>query len=387
MGMEGSDVQRFSATFQTLIAESGAPEDVFVELLGSQEAYQDLLSGARVPTLYEATLLGAFLKIDPSALMQKKEPSMGVSLRLGTVDGIHDVTGTVEHATRLLAVDRLTREWGFEEPVTELPSFAPSKNWHDRQAGKITATRLRAYLNIDYLEPVVDLTGLVERLGYPVEYRALPPDVHGISIPELWGDRAAWVIIINCHDGWARQRFTLAHELSHVLQNDAGQVIVDRATLADHRPERIADSFARHFLLPEEALESAIHSHGKVKSREQMAHLVADIMLSYGISRDATLIALRDFVKPALDADLLDFCAKAPVADIMRISAKSQAWAEANETLGCSFPSERLTKQALDAYSDGVVSLGSVADVIAGGDKELAAEQLRDAGWEDLVMS
>ncbi|MER7939160.1 ImmA/IrrE family metallo-endopeptidase [Streptomyces sp. NPDC094458] len=385
--MKGASVQNFSEMLQTLVADSSFTERELQELLGSTDSMHELLSGLRAPTLYEATLLGAFFKVDPSVLMQGKSPSMGVSLRLGAVDGISGVGAVVEHATKLLSVDRITREWGFEEPVTDLPDFSPSRKWNYRQAGENTAVRLRAYLDLEDTEPVADLTGLVESLGYPVEYRSLPNDVHGISVPEVWGQQTAWVILINCNDNWARQRFTLAHELSHVLQGDAGQVIVDRAVTEDRGPERIADSFARNFLLPEEALESIFSAHRPIRSHGQLADLVTDVMLTYGVSRDATVYALRETGIGSIDPNLLDSCARASVADMMRISGRQQQWLEMVEVAGRALASERLTKQTLDAYGDGLTSFEAVADVIAGGNLDRAETLLRDAGWEDLASA
>lgn len=355
------------------------------QLLGENQACHELLTGARLPTLSEATLLGAYFNVDPRILRLEKQPSLGVSLRLGRVDGLHDVTTAVEHATRLLSVDRLTREWGFKEATENLSSFSPSKTWHDRQAGEITANRLRNFLDMDPIEPVVDLTEFVESLGYAVEYRPLPSDVHGISVPEEWDGFTAWIILINSEDGWGRQRFTLAHELCHVLQRDAGHVIVDRATVDDRRAERIADSFARHFLLTNESVDNALKSYGHVDSWKQAAELISSLMLNYGISRDATLIALRESQDQRVTESALDSCSQVPVSTIMRESGRIHDWMEMNQTRGVSFPSARLTTQALDAYSKGLISLQSVADVISNGDTLHAANQLREAGWEDFA--
>ncbi|MFF8402165.1 ImmA/IrrE family metallo-endopeptidase [Streptomyces sp. NPDC015684] len=384
MEMGETPGERFSATFQSLITEGQTPPARLIELLGSRDAFHELMAGKRLPSLYEATALGAFFKVAPSVLLQSKSPSMGVSFRLGALEGISDVSESVAHAAKLLAVDRLTRDWGHGEPTVSLSKFSPSKVWHDREAGEKTASRLRAFLDIDDLDPIGDLTGLVESLGYPVEYRELPRDVHGISVPEEWGDSTAWVILINCGDNWARQRFTLAHELSHILQRDAGQVVVDRATLEDRRPERIADSFARNFLLPEDAVHHAYRMHGIIESYEQMASFVTDLMLTFGVSRDATMYALHETLGEFANPEIIEACGKARIADLMLVSGNVEQWVEVKQNEGHCFPSERLTQQSLNSFAAGLVPLQAVADVIADGDQEYAAEQLRAAGW-DLV--
>ncbi|MFF9600941.1 ImmA/IrrE family metallo-endopeptidase [Streptomyces sp. NPDC014684] len=383
--MEDPNIRTFCKTFQALIAEKGTTTEVLTRLLGSEESTSDLLAGKRLPTISESSVLGAYFGVDPSFLRMEKSPSLGVSLRLGKVEGIHDVSGAVQHASRLVAVDRLTREWGFIEPIRGLSGFSPSHTWHDGKAGEVTADRLRGFLGIDSTHPVAELTELVESIGCPVEYRPLPDNVHGISVPEVRDDLVKWVVLINSKDGWGRQRYTLAHELSHILYQDTGQVIVERATVEDKRPERIADSFARHFLMPRDAVEEVCEEFEPAKNFADAAVIVTTLMLTYGISRDATVIALRDDDVRVLSAALLEEISASPVSEIMRVAGRLRDWQDMNQTRGVSFPSPRLTKQSLDAYGEGLISLQSVADVIADGDLEDAARQLREAGWESMV--
>ncbi|WP_328962368.1 ImmA/IrrE family metallo-endopeptidase [Streptomyces virginiae] len=373
--------ERSKHTLQTLISEARSTQDALVDLLGSKQCLSELATGDRLPTLHEATLLAAYFGVSPALLMQVSQPSLGVSLRLGTVDGINDATEPVTHAARLLAADRLTRDWGFKEPVTPTSSFAPSKVWHQAMAGEKTAARLRAYLGIEDLDSIEDLTGLVESLGYPVEYRRLPNNIHGISVPEKWGTDTAWVILINSDDVWSRQRFTLSHELCHVLQKDAGHVIVDRVAMPDSGPERVANNFARHFLLPDDALLHKLSRHGKIDSPISAAKLIADLVLTYGISRDSLLISLREARAPITEGPYFEYCKHATVSEIMQLSGNGELWDELNEARGSVIPSERLTRQVLDAYAAGLVSLQSVADVITDGDAEAARHELSGAGW------
>ena len=376
----GSGTSVFDGSeLRVLLSENQITLETLDELFGCPGVGADLLNGTRLPSLHEATLLGALLRLDPGVLTGRKAPSLGVSLRLGSAGVQHDVARPVEHATRLLAADRLAEDWGLAAPRQSLPDFPVSKTWHNKEAGRATARRLRAYLALGS-GPVGDLTAFVEGLGYPVEYRPLPENVHGISVPERRKDRTAWTVLINSNDGWGRQRFTLAHELSHIVYGDSGQFIVDRAEKSDIGPERIADSFARHFLLPDEALGDILRDHGAIADRRAAWFLVADIMLTYGISRDATVIALGD--TELFASDLLDACADVSVASIMEAAGRSEEWARMDQTWGQTYPSVRLTQCVLAGYGDGVLSLQTVADVIAGGDRDDAAVQLRNAGWD-----
>ncbi len=357
---------------------------VLEDLFGSSEVGNELLHGERLPSRREASLLGALLGVDPKVLAGVQSPSLGVSLRLGTAEVEHDVVEPVEHAMKLLAADRLTGHWGLRALAEDLSRLPVSRrSFKPKEDGRMTAVRLRARLRLDPISPVEDLTGLVENMGCLVEYRPLPKNVHGISVPENRGDRKSWAILINSDDYWALQRFTLAHELSHVLYEDSGQIIVDRAIPSDAIPEIIADSFSRHFLFPDDALEEMLETHGRPSDLAGVDRLVSDIMLTYGISRQATLKALResgDALAPP--ESLLRKCESASVWSMMAGMGAGAVWSEMAEAEGRRYASPRLTERVLAAFADDVVSLPMVADVIADGDEAEAVRQLRAAGWD-----
>ncbi|MFF3467487.1 ImmA/IrrE family metallo-endopeptidase [Streptomyces sp. NPDC002619] len=381
----GNEAATFDArALSELLFRDDVTPSVLEELFGSSEVGDELLRGERLPSRWEASLLGALLGVDPAVLTGAKRPSLGVSLRLGTAEVEHDVVEPVEHAMKLLTADRLTEQWGFCTPAEDLSAFPVSRRqYKPKEDGRTTAVRLRARLDLDQLSPIEDLTGLVEGMGCLVEYRTLPKNVHGISVPEIRDSRKVWAVLINSDDYWALQRFTLAHELSHVLYQDSGQIIVDRAQTSNAIPEIIADSFARHFLFPEEALEEMLEQHGRSRDLADVNRLVASIMLTYGISRQATLKALRDS-KDALapSESLLGRCEDVAVRSMMASVGAGTAWSEMAEAEGRRYASPRLTEHVLAAFADNVVSLPMVADVIADGDEVEAARQLSAAGWD-----
>jgi hypothetical protein len=381
----GSEAATFDArALSELLLREDVTLSVLEDLLGSSEVSNELLRGERLPSRREASLLGALLGVDPKVLAGVQSPSLGVSLRLGTAEVEHDVVEPVEHAMKLLAADRLTEHWGFRAPSEDMSRLPVSRrSYKPKEDGRMTAVRLRARLRLDPFSPVEDLTGLVESMGCLVEYRPLPKNVHGISVPENRGSRKAWAILINSHDYWALQRFTLAHELSHVLYEDSGQIIVDRAQTSDALPEIIADSFSRHFLFPDDALEEMLENHGRPSEPADVDRLVADIMLTYGISRQATLKALRESKDPLAPSEsLLRRCESVAVRSMMAGVGAGAAWSEMAEAEGRRYASPRLTEHVLAAFADNVVSLPMVADVIADGDEAEAARQLSAAGWD-----
>lgn len=106
--------------------------------------------------------------------------------------------------------------------------------------------------------PPVRLPELALALGVPVKAATLAPGISGEIRPHGEG----FVIRINRHDPIKRQRFTVAHELSHFLlhRDQIGNGIADdvlyRSNLSDKR-EQQANRLAADILMPEALLTEA----------------------------------------------------------------------------------------------------------------------------------
>lgn len=65
-------------------------------------------------------------------------------------------------------------------------------------------------------------------------------------------------IRFNPNDAWVRQRFTIAHELGHMVLNHGRSMRDNSAnysTHADHYKEREANAFAAELLMPKEVID------------------------------------------------------------------------------------------------------------------------------------
>ena len=102
--------------------------------------------------------------------------------------------------------------------------------------------------------PAVDVEALAEALDISVQYERLASDMSGVLLVE---DRSAKVAVNESHHR-NRQRFTLAHEIGHVLLHAAeDRVFVDRrffrnawSTKGELREEIEANAFAASLLMP-----------------------------------------------------------------------------------------------------------------------------------------
>jgi len=110
----------------------------------------------------------------------------------------------------------------------------------------------RKLLRLDPNEPVRNINYLLESNGVlVVEYDA-PEKFDGVS---YFSDRGTPIIIINSNFDNDRKRFTLAHELGHLLMHNGDIPIPD---YRDRETE--ANRFAAEFLMPEAAIKSSLRN-------------------------------------------------------------------------------------------------------------------------------
>jgi Zn-dependent peptidase ImmA (M78 family) len=111
----------------------------------------------------------------------------------------------------------------------------------------------------------VPVEWLAEEIGARLSYRSLDGDISGILYRNEPGDP---VIGVNARDARTRQRFTIAHELGHLLLHPGHQIIVDKLVKVNFRrtasmpvaglaEEREANAFAAELLMPERLLKDA----------------------------------------------------------------------------------------------------------------------------------
>jgi Zn-dependent peptidase ImmA (M78 family) len=108
---------------------------------------------------------------------------------------------------------------------------------------------------------------LIAKRHAHVVQKQLPPDVSGMLVPLVAEtSKHRWAIVVNQENAEVRQRFTIAHELGHLLLHryttphaDAGYKVRfrDKASSAGSVREEIeANQFAAELLMPEDLILS-----------------------------------------------------------------------------------------------------------------------------------
>jgi Zn-dependent peptidase ImmA (M78 family)/transcriptional regulator with XRE-family HTH domain len=143
--------------------------------------------------------------------------------------------------------------WRAREPVTDsrrAPAFAESvRSFYDLGNGPVAV--LPAFLDLNN----------VTVCRFPLDPLTRDSGVSGIfyNHPHL-----GYSILVNTETTPGRQMFTLAHEFAHALFHYQEQGLVSRAGDSD-RKESFANTFAAHFLVPDESLRENI---AKLPSRD-----------------------------------------------------------------------------------------------------------------------
>lgn len=105
----------------------------------------------------------------------------------------------------------------------------------------------------------VDVSGLIHMAGGTIHELDLPGAVCGVSC--CLGD-GAWAVIVDRASGPRRRRWTLAHELGHMLlHGEQGFHGVRPATDAEWVREVEANTFTAHLLLPQAQVETVLANH------------------------------------------------------------------------------------------------------------------------------
>jgi Zn-dependent peptidase ImmA (M78 family) len=144
------------------------------------------------------------------------------------------------------------------------------------------ARSLRAHWQLG-VDAIPNLAEFIEEKGIKVVMAAMPPEVDGLMCQVAWGERPKVPVIVFNDHAWVsgeRERFTLAHELGHLV--------------LDCRPgvdsEKAASRFAGAFLMPAEVLWAEV---GKQRASLSIGELM-ELKRVFGVSLQMMTYRCRD---------------------------------------------------------------------------------------------
>lgn len=141
------------------------------------------------------------------------------------------------------------------------------------------AYRVREILKLSENEPIYDIISLLESAGIKVYlYKSQLKQSCGMSLNAKDG---AYVVAVNIKDNYhiERQLFTAAHELGHlILHNDSYNI---NENIENENEEAEANSFASHFLMPNNLFNQKILETKGKHWIDRILHVKAFFKVSY----------------------------------------------------------------------------------------------------------
>lgn len=206
------------------------------------------------------------LNVSPDFLLSEREIELaGVDFRKTPQAGNKEM-----RAVGAAVLDRVERYLELEElfPGADFYWVAPKNkefDIHKIEDAENAANTLRKLWKLG-IDPIPAMAELLEEKGIKVIALSLPENISGskafVQRPKA---QDVPVIVVNEKHSGGRQRFTLAHELAHLVLRFHG--------LTDTEQEKAADRFAGAFIMAKEMMESLFGAHRKSISLGELAEL------------------------------------------------------------------------------------------------------------------
>lgn len=259
---------------RSVIAERGESQRAFAQAVGIDETkLSKSLSGARRFSSTDLALIAAYTNVTVDWLITGEEPALAVAAR--STGG--SAAEALREAERLVDL-RVGMEFvGYPQPWAPVDFTAQGR--HVDQGRQLADAALARITELGLKITTPDLPRLIERaFGADVVVAHLGADFDGLAASA----EAAKLILVGQSRVPTRQRFTLAHELGHLLAGDDQSLTVDvNVEDREHKQkatEMRANAFASALLMPEAMLAAAGGSAGFTP--ESFARLASQLLVS-----------------------------------------------------------------------------------------------------------
>lgn len=221
----------------------------------------------------------------------------------------------------------------------------------NEQRARRMAERFRADHGLG-TAPIKDVFELVHTTqNIDVMSMAADETEHGLTMMDPATNRTVIAVATTGHP--MRLRSSVAHELGHILAGDLGRDVI--LIPGERNPAEIrADAFARHLLLPLDAVRVRF-TRGAMLTLQDLSHLVQE----YEVSPHLAAIQLREtkLITPEVCAEWRDVSTRA--------LATSHGWLSQYRALASDASTPRapqaLMSRAVEGYHQGLVDIHEVA--------------------------
>lgn len=355
-----------------LVERSGGSQREFAERVGLDNAKMSKsLNGVRRFTSLDLARIAEAGGVTVDWLLGADEPAVAMAARAAT--GTSNARALAE-AKRLSDHRADVSYLGYRQPWRQVAFAVGSGRYVDQ--GQRLATAARTWFERAAVDPLApDLAGAVERaFGIDVSVTDLGPAFDGLAVSN---DETKLILVSQSALPW-RQRFTIAHELAHILAGDDQGVHLDVDVL-DRRgdlSEGRANAFAAALLMPEETLRNAVGRTGV--DDESFAQLACRLRVS------PSALAYRLKSMRLVDAGACDRFASLTAQSAAEIAGASAAFAADVAEASRSRPPGLLARDTYAAYIDGKATLRPYANLIGSDVDSLRVALERDVTETEL---
>jgi transcriptional regulator with XRE-family HTH domain len=273
---------------RSAMANAGVTQHSLAQAIGlDPTALSKALGGIRNFKSLEVALIAEQLGVSVQALLSEDAASPRVALAArAQPDTSPALVSALERTDVLLELHRLLTDLGFAWQTSQLSDIRLDGPPHSQ--GEQLAEHIRAVAHLGSEDLPYRLTDLAElfesRLGLDIGFEPLPAGLDGLSL----SSGGLGVALISSSIPATRQRFTIAHEVGHLVAGDSQDLRVDENVFGHRSPDEVrANAFAAAFLMPEAAIRAAI-PHGITEE------IVVDLLGRFGVSLDALAFRLHN---------------------------------------------------------------------------------------------
>jgi len=145
----------------------------------------------------------------------------------------------------------------------------------------------------------VNVEGIADKLNADVAEADLPDDTSGV-LEKVHNGRS--MIVVNKRHAKVRQRFTIAHELGHLLFSDRSGLYVDKKIFfrnghsqdATDEAEITANTFAAELLMPTPFVKKALQKYMCTGGLDSSEDIIGELAKEFNVSSIAMSIKLQN---------------------------------------------------------------------------------------------
>lgn len=336
-----------------LIELSGLSRHAFALRIGLDDSkLSKSISGARRFSSLDLARIAELCQVTVDWLITGEEPPLAMAAR--TTSG--DAGAALDAAKRYSTLRTDIASLGYPQPWQPIASGLSRAGFVEqgRQLAQEAFTRVtKAGRSVDEANLVV-LTE--EVFGVDVAVVGLGTGFDGLAASS---DGVKLIVLATSHVP-TRQRFTLAHELGHLLAGDDQEVhldrdIFDRAQARDPSEMR-ANTFASAFLMPEGTLRNAVGSVGL--TNETFAALACRLMVT------PSALAYRLLHLRLIDAGTCDRYKSITAVKAASMVGRGEEFAQRVIEASTPRPPGLLVRDTYAAYESGAATLRPYASLL-----------------------